>query len=99
MLALISITRARVHYATSSGGNSEGFSVRIPFIELHIGVGRKGDHRRKAGAAFRAEPNVTGVLAAPILGPYGRNQLSIALNTTHHVNLPSSMRRRRPRKA
>jgi hypothetical protein len=26
---LISINRAGVHYATSSGGNSEGFSVRI----------------------------------------------------------------------
>ena len=73
------------HFATSSGGNGEGFSVRIPFIELRVGVGGKGDHRRKAGAAFRAEPNVTRVLVAPILGPDGRNQLSIAVNTTHHV--------------
>jgi hypothetical protein len=32
-------------------------------------------------------PNVTGVLVAPILGPHRRNQLSIALNATHHVNL------------
>jgi hypothetical protein len=27
------------------------------------------------------------VLVAPILGPYGRNQLSVTVNTTHHVNL------------
>ena len=54
---------------------------------------------RETGAAFRAKPNMTGVLVGPILGPYGCNRLSIALNATHHVNLPTSMRRRRPRKA
>src|SRR6516165_3871811 len=41
------------------------------------------------GAAFWAEPNVTGVVAAPILGPYGRNQLSIAVNATHQHGDPS----------
>jgi hypothetical protein len=60
---------------------------------LRVGVGRKGDQRRKTGAAFPAVPNVTRVLVAPILGPYGRNQLSIALNATHHVNLTTSTRR------
>ena len=53
-------------------------------------VGRKRDHRRKTGAAFWAEPNVTGVLVAPILGPYGRNQLSIAVNATHQHGDPHS---------
>src|SRR5262249_35514245 len=53
-------------------------------------VGRKRDHRRKTGAAFWAEPNVTGVLIAPILGPYGRNQLSIAVNATHQHGDPHS---------
>jgi hypothetical protein len=61
-------------YATSSDGNSEGFSLRISFIELRVGVSRKGDQRRKTGAAFPAVPNVTDVLVGPILGPYGRNQ-------------------------
>src|SRR5262249_28715894 len=53
-------------------------------------VGRKRDHRRKTGAAFWAEPNVTGVLVAPILGPYGRNQLSIAVNATRQHGDPHS---------
>jgi hypothetical protein len=47
-----SINQAGARYATGSGGNSEGFCVRIPFIELRVGVGRKGDHRRKAGVEF-----------------------------------------------
>ena len=47
-------------------------------------VGRKRDHGRKTGAAFRAKPNVTGMPVAPILGPYGRNQFSIAVNAMHH---------------
>ncbi len=54
---------------------------------------RKSDHRRESGAASRAEPNMTGVLVAPILGPYRRDQLSIALNATHHVNLLTNIRR------
>jgi hypothetical protein len=60
---------------------------------LRVGVGRKGNQGRKTGAAFRAMPNMTGVLLAPIFRPYGRNQLIIALNAMHHVNLPTSMRR------
>jgi hypothetical protein len=59
---------------------------------LRVGVGRKGNQGRKTGAAFRAMPNMTGVLLAPIFRPYGRNQLIIALNAMHHVNLPTSMR-------
>ena len=58
-----------------------------------IGVGRKRDQRLETGAACRAQPNVTSVLVAPVLGPFGRNQLIIALNATHHVSLPTSMRR------
>ena len=33
---------------------------------------------------------MTGVLVAPILGPYGRNQLSIAVNATHQHGDPHS---------
>jgi hypothetical protein len=75
--------------ATSSDGNSEGSCVKS-FSELRVGVGRKRDHRRKTGAAFWAEPNVTSVLVAPILGPYGRNQLSIAVNATNQHGDPHS---------
>jgi hypothetical protein len=60
--------------------------AKLPELVRKAGVGRKRDHRRKTGAAFRAKPNVTGVLVAPILGPYGRNQLSVAVNAMHHVN-------------
>ena len=47
----------------------------------------------KTGAACRAQPNVTSVPVAPVLGPFGRNQLSIAMNATHYVSLPTSKRR------
>ena len=60
---------------------------------LCVGFVKKGDQGRKAGAAFRAVPNVTRVVVAPILRPYGRNQLSIALNATQHVTLPTNTRR------
>jgi hypothetical protein len=60
---------------------------------LRVGISRKGDQRRKTGAAFPAVPNVTRLLVAPILGSYGRNQLRIALNAMHHVNLTTSTRR------
>src|SRR5215471_9785891 len=58
-----------------------------------VGIVGKGDRGRKTGAAFRAMPNVTCVVVAPILGPHGRNQLSIALNATHHVNVLTNMDR------
>src|SRR5262249_6301398 len=54
---------------------------------LSVGIVRKADQGRKTGAAFRAMPNVTRVVVAPILGPHRRNQVSTALNATHHVNL------------
>jgi hypothetical protein len=60
---------------------------------LCVGFVKKGDQGRKTGAAFRAVPNVTRVVVAPILRPYGRNQLSIALNATQHVTLPTNTRR------
>jgi hypothetical protein len=54
-------------------------------------VGRKRDQRLETGAARRAQPNVTNVLVAQVLGPFGRNQLSVALNAMHHVSPPTSM--------
>ena len=33
---------------------------------LRVGIGRKGDQRRKTGAAFPAVPNVTHLLVAPM---------------------------------
>jgi hypothetical protein len=57
---------------------------------LGIGIVRKGDQRRKTGAATRAMPNVTGVLVAPILGSHRRNQLSIAVSATHQHRDPHS---------
>src|SRR5215471_9929228 len=68
---------------------------------LRVGIVRKGDQRRKTGAAFRAVPNVTRVVVAPILGPHRRNQVSTALNAMHHVNLLTNVYRfrRQPRKA
>ncbi len=60
---------------------------------LCVGFVKEGDQGRKTGAAFRAVPNVTRVVVAPILRPYGRNQLSIALNATQHVTLPTNTRR------
>jgi len=46
------------------------------------------DRGFETDAAFRAEPNVTGVPVSPVLGPYGSNQISTALNAAHHVGLP-----------
>ena len=68
---------------------------------LRVGIVRKGDQRRKTGAAFRAVPNVTRVVVAPILGPHRRNQVSTALNAMHPVNLLTNVYRfrRQPRKA
>src|SRR6516164_4105370 len=44
----------------------------------------------KQAQHFGQSQNVTGVVAAPILGPYGRNQLSIAVNATHQHGDPHS---------
>jgi hypothetical protein len=57
---------------------------------LGIAIVRKGDQRRKTGAATRAMPDVTGVLVAPILGSHRRNQLGIAVNATHQHGDPHS---------
>src|SRR5262252_1053222 len=65
----------------------------IAALRLSVGIVGKGDRGRKTGAAFRAMPNVTCVVVAPILGPHGRNQLTIALNATHHVNVLTNMDR------
>jgi hypothetical protein len=58
---------------------------------LSVGIVRKGDQGRKTGAAFRAMPNVTSVVVAPVLGSHRRNQVSTALNAMHHVNLLTKM--------
>src|SRR5215472_3648208 len=50
---------------------------------LNVGIVRKGDQGRETGVAFRAMPNVTRVVVAPILGTHRRNQASTALNATH----------------
>jgi len=50
---------------------------------LSVGIVRKGNNGRKTGIAFRAMPNVTRAVVAPILGSHRRNQVSTALNTTH----------------
>src|SRR5215471_20102896 len=63
----------------------------IAALRLSVGIVGKGDRGRKTGA--RAMPNVTCVVVAPILGPHGRNQLSIALNATHHVKVLTNMDR------
>src|SRR6516164_6132291 len=44
----------------------------------------------KQAQHFGQSQNVTGVVAAPILGPYERNQLSIAVNATHQHGDPHS---------
>src|SRR6516162_5726669 len=57
---------------------------------LSVGIVRKGDQGRKTGAAFRAMPNVTRVVVAPILGPHRRNQVTAALNATNQHGDPHS---------
>jgi hypothetical protein len=53
-------------YATGNDGNSDGSSVRISFTDS-VSVSA-GSETRESKQAFRAEPNVAGVLAAPVLG-------------------------------
>ena len=76
-----------LYEALPKSGHDRNLVARLG--RLIVTVGRKRDQGRKTGAAFRAMPNVTGVLVAPILGPYGRNQLSIAVNATHQHGEPS----------
>jgi hypothetical protein len=57
----------------------------VPCREIFhlIGVGRKQDERLETAAAFPAVPNMTGALIAPVLRPFGGNQLITALNAFH----------------
>jgi hypothetical protein len=44
---------------------------------------RKQDQRVETATAFPAVPNMTGALIAPVLGPFGGDQLITALNAFH----------------
>jgi hypothetical protein len=47
------------------------------------GVGRKYDQRPETGATFRAVPNMTDLSLIAILGPFGGNQLIVAMGAAH----------------
>ena len=66
--------------------NSTGVPVRTSLVSggVHLlGVGRKQDERLETAAAFPAVPNMTGAPIAPVLGPFGGDQLITALNAFH----------------
>jgi hypothetical protein len=66
--------------------NATGVPVRTSLVSggVHLlGVGRKQDERLETAAAFPAVPNMTGAPIAPVLGPFGGDQLITALNAFH----------------
>jgi hypothetical protein len=65
-------------YATSSDGKISSLVV-IFFIDF-VSAGNK---TRESKSAFPAVPNMTGALIAPVLRPFGGDQLITALNAFH----------------
>jgi hypothetical protein len=66
--------------------NATGVPVRTSLVSggVHLlGVGRKQDERLETAAAFPTVPNMTGAPIAPVLGPFGGDQLITALNAFH----------------
>jgi hypothetical protein len=57
--------------------------IALVIIFLLTGLGRKQDQRVETATAFPAVPNVTGALIAPVLRPFGGDQVITALNAFH----------------
>jgi hypothetical protein len=50
---------------------------------VDFGLGWKQDQRVETATALLAVPNMTGALIAPVLRPFGGDQLTTALNAFH----------------
>jgi hypothetical protein len=71
--------------STSRAVHQQRRKTIVPCREIFhlLGVGRKQDERPETTAAFPAVPNMTAAPIAPVLGPFGGDQLITALNAFH----------------